>query len=150
MQVVVVDVETLLGIRATATTECGMEDFATRWRRGGVGNHNDHFGVGIAFFEESAYRDKVQYLSDIPFLNEVTAEAKRLLVVQEVVLLEHAEHAAFCDHFHCFVQEEVRKLLVRQRTVGDHVALVASLRSLGVERGRERGVSRYECDWLLY
>ena len=46
--------------------------------------------------------------------NEVAAETERLLVVEKVVLLKHAEHAAFGNHFHRFVQEEVGQLLVRQ------------------------------------
>ena len=83
-------------------------------------------------------------------VHEVSPEAERLLVVKEVVLLKHAEHAAFSDHLHRIVQEKIRQLLVRQRTLGGFVTLVAALRPRRAELGRERRISRDHADGLLY
>ena len=65
-------------------------------------------------------------------------------------MLKHAEHAAFSDHLHRVMQEKIGQLLIRQRTMGSFVTLVAALRPRRAELGLERRISRDHTDGLLY
>ena len=51
VQIVVIDVESLFGIDASAAAECGVENLPILRRLGGFGQNDDHFGVGAAFLE---------------------------------------------------------------------------------------------------
>ena len=55
MHVVVVNVEALLGVRASTAAEGGVEDLPTWqwWLR--LGDHDDDFGICVAFLEKSAH-----------------------------------------------------------------------------------------------
>src|ERR1035441_5691830 len=142
MKVVVINVETLVGSHASATAEGGMKNLALLCRLGGLRDDDNHFCVGATFMEESPNRDEVEYFPHIPIGHEAAAEAERLLVVEEIVLLEQAEHTTFRDHFHRVVQKEVGQLFIREGTVRCLIALVAPLSPW---RGQSGGKGRIAC-----
>ena len=76
------------------------------------GDDYDDLGIGSAFLKEATNRDEIENLPNIPALDELPSEPKRLLVVEEIVLLKHGEHAAGGQYLHGFVQEEIGELLV--------------------------------------
>src|ERR1035437_5732271 len=127
MKVVVVNVESLFGIGAPAAAEGSMKNLAILWRLGGFSHNDNPFSVPATLLEKSPNRDEVEHFPHIPIGHEAAAETKRLLVVEKVILLEHAESTAFCDHSHRFVQKEVGQLFIREGTgtVRCLIALVA-------------------------
>jgi len=66
----------------------------------------------------------------------------RLLVVQKVVYLQHAQHNRLRRPFHCFMEEEVGELLVRQGSHECVVFLIAALRAGRREDWRQRRIYR--------
>jgi hypothetical protein len=127
MEIVVVDVESLRCIDAPTAPKGGVQEFSVLWRLGRVGKERKHLGIFTGSLEEAANRDEIQDLADIPSGEEVAAEFERLLIVEKIVLLEHTQHTAFCDHRHRLVQKEIGELLVRDGAVFSLILFVAAL-----------------------
>ncbi len=89
-------------------------------------HYNDDLRICFSLVEQSSHRDEIKNLAYVPFANEVTTQGKRLLVIEKIVLLQHAQHTAVDDHFHGLMQEQVRKLLIWQHAIRSVVALVAA------------------------
>jgi hypothetical protein len=67
----------------------------------------------------------------------------KYLVIKKVVLLEHTEDTAFCDHPHCLVKKEIGNLFVREGAVSLLVSFVTSLSPWRAERRDKRRVSHH-------
>src|SRR3990167_6521965 len=93
--------------------------------------------------EEAAHGNEVEHFPHIPAFDEPAPKSERLLVVQEAILLEHAEYAPVGNHSHSLVQEEVGHLSIRERTMFLFVAFVAPFSPSRAETGRKRGVPHY-------
>ena len=127
----------------------GVEYLPLRWRRLGLGNDHNDLGICSTFLKETADGNEIENLADIPTLDELPPKLDRLLVVKEVVLLEHGEHPAGSQHLHGFVEEEIGNLLVGQRAVFLLISLVGPLRAVGVKLRGKRWISDDYADLFL-